>query len=289
MAERDDVFDYVMDSPEDTNPSVLRSLLNAIPEGGGGAVLPEVTSEDNGYTLSVVNGAWDKKDPILRGWLVRGSSDKVMLVQEDITPVFETEFVDVGGAIYTKIANDTYSNTVTFQCTFIDISNNLLKSRTFVIPSTLAQYEMVGWTENTITTLAAPTNNDNGKVAIVNNGAWSMSDIKPFIPYVTQGTYVEEQGKIMFNSGDTQKQISDAYAAGADVYFKVADYDTTVMTSGDFVLMRVNEITNGNICFTGVYRAATATAYYKCVIDGTSSAVLGSGVVATRYVVDDPT
>lgn len=293
MSERDDVFDYVMDSPENTNPSVLRSLLNAIPEGGGGAALPEVTTSDNGYTLSVVNGVWDKKDPILRGWLVNGSSDKVMLVQEDVTPVFETEFVDVGGAIYAKIVDDSYNHTVTFQYTYVDSSSQELKSRIFVIPSSLEQYQMVTITEKTITTLASPTNNDNGKIAIVSGGAWSMSDIKPLTPVIYTGTYVDSQGKIMFNSGDTQKQVYDAYAAGATVYLQVQDYDTEVVDEYDRVLLQVTEIYqpgNKKIRFTGVYRKATATVYYKCLIDGNDdSAVIGSGIAATRYVVNDPT
>ena len=32
MSEKDDVFDYVMNSPENTNPNVLHSLLDNIPE-----------------------------------------------------------------------------------------------------------------------------------------------------------------------------------------------------------------------------------------------------------------
>ena len=293
MSEKDEVFDYVMDSPQDTNPAVLRSLLNAIPEDGGGADLPAVTTSDNGYTLSVVNGAWDKKDPILRQWLVNGSSDKVMLVQEDVTPVFETEFVDVGGTIYTKIADDSYNHTVTFQCTYIDSYSQELKSRVFVIPSTLEQYQMVTVTEKAVTTLASPTSNDNGKVAIVSNGAWSMSDIKPLTPVIYTGTYVDDNGKIMFNSGDTPKQIYDAYAAGATVYLQVQDYETEVVDEWDRVLLQVTEIYqpgNSKIRFTGIYRKATATVYYKCLIDGNdSTTVIGSGIAATRYVVDDPT
>lgn len=38
MSTKDDVFNYVMNSPEDTNPAVLRSLLNGIEEGGSGGV-----------------------------------------------------------------------------------------------------------------------------------------------------------------------------------------------------------------------------------------------------------
>ena len=58
---KDDVFDYVMESPQDTNPTVLRSLLNGIQEGGG-TELPVVDSGDNGKVLGVVEGAWNKMD-----------------------------------------------------------------------------------------------------------------------------------------------------------------------------------------------------------------------------------
>lgn len=47
MSEKDNVFDYVMNSPEDTNPSVLRSLLNDIPEGGSGSQEFPTPSADN--------------------------------------------------------------------------------------------------------------------------------------------------------------------------------------------------------------------------------------------------
>lgn len=36
MSTKDDIFNYVMNSPEDTNPAVLKSLLNGIEEGGSG-------------------------------------------------------------------------------------------------------------------------------------------------------------------------------------------------------------------------------------------------------------
>ena len=39
MSTKEEVFKYVMNSPENTNPAVLGSLLNGI-EGGGGADLP---------------------------------------------------------------------------------------------------------------------------------------------------------------------------------------------------------------------------------------------------------
>jgi len=36
MSTKDEIFDYVMNSPEDTNPAILRSLLNGVEEGGSG-------------------------------------------------------------------------------------------------------------------------------------------------------------------------------------------------------------------------------------------------------------
>lgn len=43
----DEIFNYVMDDPEDTNPNVLKSLLNSIPtSGGGGAFIVTVTDQE---------------------------------------------------------------------------------------------------------------------------------------------------------------------------------------------------------------------------------------------------
>lgn len=49
----DDVFDYVMETPGNTNPNVLRSLLNNLDSGGssGGGIL----------VVNVSDGALDKK------------------------------------------------------------------------------------------------------------------------------------------------------------------------------------------------------------------------------------
>lgn len=45
MSTKDEIFDYVMNSPENTNPSVLRSQLNSLETA---SELPPVTEEDNG-------------------------------------------------------------------------------------------------------------------------------------------------------------------------------------------------------------------------------------------------
>lgn len=59
MGAKDEVFNYVMNTPQDTNPAVLRSLLNDIEEGGGGGdtnfkefcegTLTQIDSEDITY------------------------------------------------------------------------------------------------------------------------------------------------------------------------------------------------------------------------------------------------
>lgn len=95
MSTKDEIFDYVNDSPENTNPAVLRSLLNGLEgaelpvatadtlggikvgsglsiteegvlssSGGGGGGLPDVTSADEGRCLQVsASGEWIKTWP----------------------------------------------------------------------------------------------------------------------------------------------------------------------------------------------------------------------------------
>lgn len=58
--DKEDIINYVMETPGNSNPAVLGSMLNSY---GGGGVLPTVTSEDNGDVLTVVNGEWNKAAP----------------------------------------------------------------------------------------------------------------------------------------------------------------------------------------------------------------------------------
>lgn len=54
----DEIIDYVMETPGNTNPNVLRGMLN-----NNGGNLPAVTSADNGDVLTVVSGEWAKAAP----------------------------------------------------------------------------------------------------------------------------------------------------------------------------------------------------------------------------------
>lgn len=46
-----------------SNDEKLKWLYNGVKNGGGGSDLPEVTSDDNGDVLTVVEGAWAKATP----------------------------------------------------------------------------------------------------------------------------------------------------------------------------------------------------------------------------------
>ena len=54
----DEIIDYIMATPENTNPNVLRGVLE-----NNNSSLPSITADDNGKVLTVVNGAWDKAQP----------------------------------------------------------------------------------------------------------------------------------------------------------------------------------------------------------------------------------
>ena len=51
-----DVLDYIRKTPHNSNVNVVKGMLDSL----GGSSLPEVTNEDNGKVLTVVEGEWDK-------------------------------------------------------------------------------------------------------------------------------------------------------------------------------------------------------------------------------------
>ena len=56
---KNDILDYVTKTPSNSNRAVLGGMLDSI---DGGSSLPEVTSEDNGKVLTVVDGTWNKAE-----------------------------------------------------------------------------------------------------------------------------------------------------------------------------------------------------------------------------------
>ena len=63
---KEQIVDYVMNSPENTNPAILRQIIDE----NSGAGLPEVTADDNGDVLTVVEGEWAKASPSSDGILI---------------------------------------------------------------------------------------------------------------------------------------------------------------------------------------------------------------------------
>ncbi len=54
---KQDIIDYVVTTPHNSNKAVLSTMLDDI-----GEKLPAVTTEDNGKVLTVVNGTWNKAE-----------------------------------------------------------------------------------------------------------------------------------------------------------------------------------------------------------------------------------
>lgn len=58
---KEEIIKYAMKTPTNTNPNILRGMLNTL-AGEGGSGLPDVTAEDNGKTLQVEEGSWQVKN-----------------------------------------------------------------------------------------------------------------------------------------------------------------------------------------------------------------------------------
>lgn len=88
-----DIIDYVMETPGNTNKKVLGRLIDEVE----GVKLPEVTEDDNGSVLTVVEGAWDKAEP-------SGGSQLPIEVYEVYTEDYEAYNL-ANEVTYTQIKN----------------------------------------------------------------------------------------------------------------------------------------------------------------------------------------
>ena len=50
--EKEDIVNYVMDNPDNTNPAVLRDMLNQLSSGGGGGLIIQASEENYTITLN---------------------------------------------------------------------------------------------------------------------------------------------------------------------------------------------------------------------------------------------
>lgn len=291
MSTKEEVFKYVMNSPENTNPAVLGSLLNGIE--GGGASLPEVTTDDNGDALRVVGGEWQKTAIILANYIVQAGPDSVQLVQEDSAPVFTCDALLVGSKLFYRTIIDGSTGAVTFQTIYYDSGSytNAYKIITFTIPTNIAQYQQITWREQQLNSLPnTGLSTDAGKVAVIdNNGFWAMSSNSVLKPKELSGQFVRAAGnKIMFNGSEKAKAVYDAWAAGTPYRLIITgDYEEP-FDGNDQVILTPSIYESGKITYTGIYRRSTATSYYRCTFDGSdnTTGVYGTSMVA--YTVNDP-
>ena len=55
---QENILDYLRKTPHNTNVNVVKGMIS-----NSGSSLPEVTIEDNGDILTVVDGEWEKAEP----------------------------------------------------------------------------------------------------------------------------------------------------------------------------------------------------------------------------------
>lgn len=88
----DEIIDYVMETPGNTNPNVLRGMLN-----NSGGNLPAITSDDNGDVLTVVDGKWAKAAP---------SGGGGILVATDTNGTLDKTWQEIRDADYAIVVQD---------------------------------------------------------------------------------------------------------------------------------------------------------------------------------------
>ena len=101
--DKNDILDYVTETPGNTNRAVLGSMLDSV----GGTDLPAVTSDDNGKVLTVVDGTWDKAE--------NTSGSDLFIVTFLSSTTVDKSYSEIYSAYQAgKIIAFNYSGTLTF-------------------------------------------------------------------------------------------------------------------------------------------------------------------------------
>ena len=162
------------------DPKTIAEALDEAEISGGG--LPDVTADDNGKVLKVVEGAWDKgTDSGLPA--VTTSDKKKGLAVNATTGQWEVSdravIVENGSAdltngscrsSYAPVWDTATSQFKRMKVTWLPATGSENKNKTIKGKSTNGEFELVDFP----TGLPAVTADDNGKIMKVVDGAWAL-------------------------------------------------------------------------------------------------------------------
>jgi len=150
MPNTDEIFDYVMNSPENTNPAVLRGMLNSIEGGGGG--LPSYTNEDIGKTLTLTASGKPTTETIVTieeqtvSVSAKRGKASIKIAGKPLWQVGEAVHLTLNGTLYECVVEESLVHTVGIKVmtdvgqVIIDFNNKVLiyaGDATFTVSATI--------------------------------------------------------------------------------------------------------------------------------------------------------
>ena len=120
--DKNTIIDYVMRTPGNTNKQVLSDMLDSV---GGDSSLPEVTTDDNGKVLTVVEGVWNKGDVSGGGYSY--TADETVLTNESVTTTDQGGFNFAPLSYEPRITADTITvifDGIEYTCALIIETNS---------------------------------------------------------------------------------------------------------------------------------------------------------------------
>lgn len=304
MSTKEEVFKYVMNSPENTNPAVLGSLLNGI-EGGGGVDLP---TGEKGQILQLdprEADTWKCVDDGAEGSVIVAAGPASYRLLVDPTIAMRYSNFIIGGLAYHRMdASMTWNSekgayditSATYAALYTSGSNDAMKLNYFTITSSTSVEVAYDISSKNVAELPDVTGADNGKVLGVVNGVWGLAADQGSVIEVT-GTYYDPNHMIYPSTALTHKDMVDAFDAGKTCRI-YAQNDNVINGSLMLTPCRVVPASGDNpryIVFNGVYRAdfgdgtTGPTYYYQCKVQDGSTASLSQGIPASRTSITDYT
>ena len=196
---KEEIFNYVMETPGNTNPNVLRSLLN------NSGDLPPVTPSDNGKVLTVENGAWAAGSVSVNLYAALTVTADGYTISVDSQAEGENPTMD-------EIIDAMYDG-LSFNCRFRILSNYI---RTVVYP----MQEDSG----VITFVGYAYDGNEGKLNI-NFTAYEDDGNLVFSGAITKSKYIVTLTPTDLDYSGTMdktpQEITTAYNAGMDIVFDI--------------------------------------------------------------------